>query len=113
MGQVISFPKEPFSESEQAIREVVSGMRPGEIPSNVIDQVAKSVAAAAQKWACQVPLTYTLSEDFGPEVDKEIHRIADLVARDAINIMKGKVLTERVLFELELAGVKFVPRESS
>jgi len=111
MGQVIKFPKDARSESEQAIREVISKMRPGQIPDNITNQVAKAVATAAEKWAFELQLTYTVSQDFGPEVTKEIQRIADLVARDATDKLKGKVIAERIFFELELAGVRLVPRQ--
>ena len=110
MGQIIGFPKQPRSELERAVRYLLTGAMAAradfKMSAAVYEQVVESVIVAAEEWGTSYYLELSdkiQMEEVSPEVIAEIQRLAESAALQSARCLWGKVLAERVIFEIRLA----------
>lgn len=114
MAQIITFPKQPRSELEQAIRQQIPTLKLN-VPQAVLDHAIERTMAATEAWGSDYSVNFPEKvqlEAPSQEVLDEIQRIARLAGHHCVRAFWGKVIAERLVFEIRLAeaGVDWMRR---
>jgi hypothetical protein len=87
-----------------------SGVR-GRYSQRVREQAIKNVVAVADRWWYPtVSLNFTPQVDFTEEQIEELKRLCLLAIKEALGTLRGRVIVERLVHELQSANGRPRPR---